>query len=136
MAEIITDGKGTYLTLDASGQNWVPTEAPQKDGGYLGYPAAPPEEPKKTTSDASNAADFADVPGGGSRPEVRPQPGTGGWGAWIDTSIQPGPNVATMLPFSVDQTTGHARVALPNAVRAVLTEGPQGYLPGPSAATA
>ena len=50
MAEIITDGKGNYLTLDASGQNWVPTEAPQKEGGYLGYPPAPPEEPKKTAT--------------------------------------------------------------------------------------
>ena len=50
MAEIITDGKGNYLTLDASGRNWVPTEAPQKEGGYLGYPPAPPEEPKKTAT--------------------------------------------------------------------------------------
>ncbi len=87
MADIATDGKGNYVTLDDSG-NWVPTAAPdttQAQGGHR-FTDAPPVEPKKTP-DASNAADFADVPGGGSRPEVQPQPGTGGWGAWIDTSI-------------------------------------------------
>jgi hypothetical protein len=101
----------------------------QPQGGHR-FTDAPPEE-KPATAPAANATDFADVPGGGSRPEVRPQPGTGGWGAWVDTSMYPNPNVAGLLPFSVDPTTHHARVALPNAVRAILTQGPQGYLSGP-----
>lgn len=119
MAALATDGKGNWLTLNASG-DWVPT--------------APPEEkpPAKTGGDTTSAAaQFADVPGGGSRPEVQPQAGSGGWGAWVDTSIQPAPNVGTLLPFSVNPGTGHAQIAVPNAVRAIMTEGPQGYLPGP-----
>lgn len=45
-------------------------------------------------------------------------------GGLIDTSITPGPNVATLLPLSRDDA-GNARFAVPNAVRSILTEGPQ-----------
>src|SRR6478609_3150308 len=43
----------------------------------------------------------------------------------VDTSIKPGPNVADMLPLSQDPASGRLSFALPNPVRAMLTEGPQ-----------
>jgi len=42
----------------------------------------------------------------------------------VDLSITPGPNVGDVLPFSTDPKAG-VRLALPNPVRALLTEGPQ-----------
>jgi hypothetical protein len=42
----------------------------------------------------------------------------------VDTSTTPGPNVGDVVPFSRDPNAG-LRLALPNPIRALLTEGPQ-----------
>ena len=67
MATLATDGKGNYVTLDDSG-NWVPTAAPTKGQGELGYPPAPPEQDTKPPP-----IDFANRPMG-------PQPDASGLG--------------------------------------------------------
>src|SRR5215472_12228182 len=80
------------------------------------------------------------TPGASSAGEASPPPQKGMWETaiqpspgsaiadWvhrnIDTSIKPGPNVGDVLPFSTDPKAG-VRLALPNPVRALLTEGPQ-----------
>ena len=132
MPTIATDGKGNYVALDDSG-NWVPTEAPaspQKGGGELGYPPAPPDKDQK------QPIDFATRQAGPppSLDELGlplPQPSPGGWRDVVDTSITPRPGVATFAPLSRETPTSPAKFAVPNAVRALFTEGPQGYLPGP-----
>ncbi len=45
-------------------------------------------------------------------------------GGLVDTSLTPGPNVGTVLPLSRDDA-GNIRFAVPNPLRAIISEGPQ-----------
>jgi hypothetical protein len=146
MADIYSDGKGSFITWD--GNNWVPTAAPdtkQLDGGNR-FTEAPPEEAKPPpSSQAPGQGAFggnatidpvsgAEIPppetataGEGSQQVARGASMVGDLIAHprVDTSIKPGPNVADMLPLSQDPASGRLSFALPNPVRAMLTEGPQ-----------
>lgn len=66
-----------------------------------------------------------DVPGGGALPEVQPQPGVGGFSRYVDTSLTPSPNAGDYVPLSRDPATGNLRMAVPNIIRGLTTEGPQ-----------
>jgi hypothetical protein len=70
-----------------------------------------------------SAADYADVPGGGALPAVKPQ--SGRFPIGLDTSFAPSPNAAEFLPLSRDPESGRISVALPNMLRYLGTEGPQ-----------
>lgn len=80
------------------------------------FPVAPPPSTKDTWADAIGMVDASGV---GVVPTKSP--------LGLDTSITPSPNAADApwMPFSRDPDTGRIRLALPNSIRALLTEGPQ-----------
>ena len=86
-------------------------------------------KPIMNTSWRSLLGGEAWVPGGGtiSDGSIGPLPESSvtGFGRYIDTSTKPSPDAGNILPLSRDPATGTMRLALPNPIRALTTEGPQ-----------
>jgi hypothetical protein len=105
----------------------MPHSAPAPSAFDSALPPAPAEKKSSImgTSWTTLGSEPWDVPGGGALSSVTPQPGTGGFGRYVDTSLTPSPDAGDIVPLSRDRTTGNLRLAVPNIFRGLTTEGPQ-----------
>ena len=115
------DEKGRYFSRSSDKDPWTPAKLSPDGKSAMDNDTWKPL-PGREDRFIAQTGDYpnADEPGGGMLPVPRSLPP----GGLVDTSVTPGENVGNLLPLSKDDA-GNVRFALPNPVRALITEGPQ-----------